>query len=71
MSSESSARLWRVCKAAGRPWPIIVPEDDVLDYMVMEAMFLKIQSQDKEAAKEAERQAWKAKRKKELAQQTR
>ena len=39
--------------------------------MVMEAVYLKIQREDDKAAKEAERKAWKDKRKRELAQQTR
>lgn len=55
MASESSTRMWRVCKDAGRPWPIICPEDDVLDYMVMEAVHLKVQDEEAKARKEAER----------------
>lgn len=50
--------MWRVCKAAGRPWPVLCPEDDVIDYMVMEAVALKIQKEDEKAKKDAERKQW-------------
>ena len=50
--------MWRVHKESGRPWPTIVPEDDVLDYMVMEAVALKVQKEDREAQKNAERREW-------------
>jgi PHD/YefM family antitoxin component YafN of YafNO toxin-antitoxin module len=47
--------MWRVCKEAGRPWPVLCPEDDVIDYMVMEAVYLKVQKQDERHRKDAER----------------
>lgn len=46
--------MWRVCKAAGRPWPKL-SDDDVIDYMVMEAVALKINREDERAAKAVER----------------
>lgn len=58
MASESSTRLWRVCKAAGRPWPTL-SEDPVVDFMVMEAVYLKVQKEDDEAIKDAKRKNWK------------
>ncbi len=64
MASESSIRLWRVHKAAGRPWPVICPEDDVIDYMVMEAVAIKVRIADDKEAKEAERDAARQKFKK-------
>ncbi len=48
--------MWRVCKSAGRPWPVLAPGDDVLDYMIMEAVALKVNKQDTDAQEEAERQ---------------
>lgn len=54
--------MWRVYKAAGRPWPEIVPDDPVLDYYVMEAVYLKVQQEDAhnrkvQARKDAQRAA--------------
>jgi hypothetical protein len=62
VASGSSTRLWRVHKEAGRPWPVICPEDDVIDYMVMEAVALKVRHEDEKARKEAERKEWKSAR---------
>lgn len=61
MASESSTRLWRVYKESGRPWPVIC-EDDVIDYMIMEAVLLKVRKEDKAAADKAKREEWKTKR---------
>lgn len=46
-------------KAAGRPWPVICPEDDVLDFMVMEAVAIKAMREDAEAQKKQERDSFK------------
>jgi hypothetical protein len=48
-----------VHKEAGRPWPIICPEDDVIDYMVMEAVAIRTQKADEKAAKAEKRKRWK------------
>jgi hypothetical protein len=45
--------MWRVHKAAGREWPTLC-EDDVIDYMVMEAVFMKVQAEDAAAEKKAQ-----------------
>lgn len=45
--------MWRVYKEAGRPWPRL-SDDDVLDYMVMEAVAMKIQQQEAQQRKEQE-----------------
>lgn len=58
--------MWRVCKEAGRPWPVICEDDPVLDYMVMEAVALKVRKQDKEAEKEHERAEFKKQKQQEL-----
>jgi hypothetical protein len=64
VASESSTRLWRVYREANRPWPVICPEDDVIDYMVMEAVCIKATNEDAEARKKAEeeqeKQQWKS-----------
>ncbi len=46
-------------KEAGRPWPVICPEDDVIDYMVMEAVAIRVQQADEQARKDEERKQWK------------
>jgi hypothetical protein len=43
--------MWRVHKEAGRPWPVLC-KDDVIDYMVMEAVAMKVDREDAEAAKQ-------------------
>lgn len=57
MGSTASTRLWRVCKAAGRPWPQI-SEDPVIDYMIMEAVALRVQMEDSDALEEQKRKDW-------------
>lgn len=51
--------MWRVCKEANRPWPKL-SEDDVLDYMVMEAVAAKVAKADAEERKKQERKQWKS-----------
>ena len=57
MASTASTRLWRVCKAAGRPWPQI-SEDPVLDYQIMEAVAIKAQQEDADEAAAQKRREW-------------
>lgn len=52
--------MWRVYKAAGRPWPTL-SHDDVTDYMVMEAVALRATHEEHKAAKDAEKKDWKKK----------
>lgn len=56
MESESSSRVWRVCRAAGRPFPVL-SDDDVIDYMIMEAVQIKVGLEDEKLRKEAEKKA--------------
>jgi len=56
VASTTSTRIWRTCKAANRPFPTLV-EDDVLDYMIVEAVGIKVAREDREAQDEAEKQA--------------
>lgn len=50
--------MWRANLAAGRPWPTL-SEDSVLDFMIMEAVSLKIRKEDREAEKARERERFK------------
>lgn len=56
MDSTLATRLWRVCKEAGRPFPQ-VSDDDVTDYLVMEAVFIKAMAEQEKHQKEAEEKA--------------
>lgn len=58
MATKASTRFWRTHKAAGRPIPRFC-DDDVTDYMVMEAIMLKVQKEDADARKQQERDQWK------------
>lgn len=58
MTSTASTRLWRICKEAGRPFPQLT-DDDVLDFMVMEAVTIKVHAEDAAEQKKNERAAWK------------
>jgi hypothetical protein len=58
--------MWRVCKEAGRPWPVICADDPVIDYMIMEAVALKVRKQDREAEKTREREDFKRQKQQEL-----
>lgn len=54
MGSDLATRMWRVHTASRRPWPVL-SEDDVIDYMVMEAVYLKAMVEDEKARKEAQK----------------
>lgn len=58
MASPLATRLWRVCKESNRPWPQLDP-DDVVDYLIMEAVTVKANKEDETARKTAEREKWK------------
>jgi hypothetical protein len=51
-------RTWRVHKEAGRPYPK-VSDDDVIDYLVVEALALKAGKERQEAEEAAKKQDWK------------
>lgn len=57
VGSTAATRMWRVFKAAGRPWPRL-DEDDVIDYMIMEAVCLKVNKDDENQEKEQEKKEW-------------
>lgn len=48
--------MWRVNKAADRPFPKLV-EDDVLDYLITEAVYLRVSAEDEKLREEAEEEA--------------
>lgn len=50
--------MWRVYKAAGRPFPVI-SDDDVIDFMVTEAIAAKVAMEDKEVMDKAKVDEWK------------
>jgi hypothetical protein len=50
--------MWRAHKASGRPWPIL-SEDEVLDYLILEAVAVKASKEDAEAVKQTEVERWK------------
>lgn len=52
-------RTWRVHKAAGRPYPKVCA-DEVVDYLVIEALALKAGKEREDAEVEAKKQAWKS-----------
>lgn len=60
--------MWRVHRAANRPWPIL-SDDPIVDYMVMEAVFLRVQQEEADAEKERARKDWKAAERKKLVEQ--
>jgi hypothetical protein len=49
--------MWRTLSEANRPWPVLC-DDDVIDYMVMEAVAMKVADENKNQAKESEKSAW-------------
>ena len=53
--------MWRVHKEAGRPWPVL-SEDPVVDYMVMEAVAIRVREEDRAAEKQRQIEEWKKNR---------
>jgi hypothetical protein len=53
--------MWHTLRAAGRPWPKLDP-DPVIDYMIMEAIHIKIGREQQEAEKAAKLEAWRSDR---------
>jgi hypothetical protein len=49
--------MWRVFKEAGRPMPQF-SEDDVIDYMVLEAVAIRVAEETAEAQKKVKRREW-------------
>ena len=50
--------MWRAFRDAGRPWPTL-SDDDVVDYMVMEAVALRVREEDRQAEKDRTTGQWK------------
>lgn len=58
VAGNSATRLWRVSKESGRPFPRL-SEDDVIDFMITEAVALRVDREDQKAIKKQERDQWK------------
>ncbi len=58
MASTTATRVWRVYKAAGKEWPQL-DDDELIDFMVMEAVAVKVTKEDAEQAKTDEKREWK------------
>ena len=58
MGSTISTRMWRAHKASGRPWPKM-DTDEVVDYLILEAVAAKAAKEEEEHQKEKERTNWK------------
>jgi len=52
-------RVYRVFKATKAPLPILIEEDEVLDYLAKEALVIKDHTEQEEARKKKEREDWK------------
>jgi len=50
--------MWRLHQASKRPWPVL-DDDDVIDYMVMEAVAVKAAKEDLKEQDKAEKKNWK------------
>lgn len=59
MDSTLAVRLWTTCKEAGRPWPTL-DDDPVIDFMVMEAVGIKVAHEAEKRRKEAEVKEWRS-----------
>lgn len=57
VASKTATRIWRVCKEAGRSWPVL-DDDDVIDFMIMEAIAVKARKEEEDAEKAAKRRQW-------------
>lgn len=57
VESDLSMRMWRVYKQAGKPFPKL-DSDDVVDYLITEALATKSAKEDTEARKQAEVARW-------------
>lgn len=58
VASKSALRVFDACKAAGRPLPQF-SKDEVLDYMVTEAIVAKAGERAKQEEKAREKEEWK------------
>lgn len=58
MDSDSALRIWQVSREAGRPLPQF-SEDDVIDFMVTEAVLQRARAASKDAETKQKQRAWK------------
>lgn len=57
VASTTATRLWKVCKEAGRPFPVL-DDDPVIDFQITEAVAIKVISDEDKARKQAEKRQW-------------
>ena len=57
VASEAGLRFYRVYKESGRPLPKF-SDDDVIDYMVLEALTIKAWQAEEEARKKQKNKEW-------------
>lgn len=60
MASPLATRIWAINKEAGRPFPR-VSSDDVIDYMVIEALALSAMQDRKKGEDDRVKREWQAK----------
>lgn len=58
VASDLSMRMWRVHKASGRPFPAL-DSDEVIDYLIIEALSARSAKEEAAAAKNTEVEDWK------------
>lgn len=58
MASNTSTRMWRAHKESGRPWPIM-DEDEVVDYLILEAVASKAAQEEIEHHEAVKKDNWK------------
>lgn len=51
--------MWRVYRAANRPWPVLSP-DPVIDYMIMEAVAIKAKQEEETSEQRKAREKFKS-----------
>jgi hypothetical protein len=57
VGSSLASRLWRTSKESGRSFPRLT-DDDVVDFIVTEAVGLKVAKEDAEFRKKQEKKDW-------------
>lgn len=58
MESSTGTRIWRAYKEANRPWPQL-DDDDVIDFMITEAIAVKVAKEDQDEDRKQETKKWK------------
>lgn len=51
--------MWRILEKAKRPWPVL-DDDDVIDYMILEAITYKVAKEEEKEAEDRKKKEWKS-----------